>query len=51
MDAGAWGNRLGLEPAYRFTRGEEVTSSSGLKAKLERPLDFVVIADHSDKSQ
>ena len=48
MDAGAWGNNLGLEPAYRFTRGAEVTSSSGIKAKLGRPLDFVVIADHSD---
>jgi len=48
MDAGAWGNNLGLETAYRFTRGAEVTSSSGVKAKLERPLDFVAIADHSD---
>ncbi len=48
MDAGAFGNRLGLDEAYRFTRGEEVTSSGGLAAKLRRPLDFVVIADHSD---
>lgn len=36
MDAGAWGNTLGLEPAYRFARGEEVTSSSGLNAKSSR---------------
>ena len=48
MDAGAWGNNLGLEPAYRFANGEEVTSSSGIQAKLSRPLDWVVIADHSD---
>ena len=48
MDAGTFGNRLGLEDAYRFTRGEEVTASKGFKAKLARPLDFVVIADHSD---
>ncbi len=48
MDAGAFGNRLGLDPAYRFTRGEEVTTSTGLQARMERPLDFVVIADHSD---
>ena len=48
VDAGTFGNRLGLEEAYRFTRGEEVTSSGGFKAKLGRPLDFVVIADHSD---
>jgi len=48
MDAGAWGNKLGLEPAYRFARGEAVTSSSGIKTQLSRPLDWVVIADHSD---
>jgi hypothetical protein len=48
MDAGAFGNRLGLDEAYRFARGEEVTSSSGVPAKLSRPLDFLVIADHSD---
>jgi hypothetical protein len=48
MDAGTFGNRLGLEEAYRFARGEELTCSTGYKAKLGRPLDFVVIADHSD---
>jgi len=48
MDAGTFGNRLGLDEAYRFTRGEVVTTSTGWKARLGRPLDFVVIADHSD---
>ncbi len=48
MDAGAFGNRLGLESAYQFARGDEVVSSSGVPAKLSRPLDFLVIADHSD---
>ena len=48
MDAGMFGNRLGLDDAYRFTRGEEVVSSGGYKARLGRPLDFVVVADHSD---
>jgi len=48
MDAGAFGNRLGLEAAYQFARGDEVVSSSGVPAKLSRPLDFLVIADHSD---
>jgi Protein of unknown function (DUF3604) len=48
MDAGAFGNRLGVEDAYRFARGEEVMASSGQKAKLTRPLDFLVVADHSD---
>jgi hypothetical protein len=48
VDAGMFGNRLGLEEAYRFTRGEEVVTSHGLRAQLSRPLDFVVVADHSD---
>lgn len=48
MDAGAFGNRLGIEEAYRFARGEEVMASSGQKAKLSRSLDFLVVADHSD---
>jgi hypothetical protein len=48
MDAGAFGARLGPEDAYRFARGEELTSSTGLRVKLSRPLDFLVVADHSD---
>jgi hypothetical protein len=48
MDAGLFGARLGLDEAYRFARGEEVTASSGQPARLGRPLDWLVIADHSD---
>ncbi len=48
MDAGLFGARLGLEDAYRFARGDEVIASSGQPAKLARPLDWLVIADHSD---
>jgi len=48
MDAGLFGARLGLDDAYRFARGEEVMASSGQPAKLGRPLDWLVIADHSD---
>ena len=48
MDAGAFGARLGPRDAYRFARGEEVTASSGQPVKLSRPLDFLVVADHSD---
>lgn len=48
MDAGLFGARLGLDDAYRFARGEEVTASSGQPARLSRPLDWLVIADHSD---
>jgi Protein of unknown function (DUF3604) len=48
MDAGAFGARLGPSDAYRFARGEEVVSSTGQRVKLSRPLDFLVVADHSD---
>src|SRR5687768_8828622 len=48
FDAGAFGARLGPREAYRFARGEEVTASSSQPVKLSRPLDFLVVADHSD---
>ncbi len=48
LDAGLFGNTLDHEDAYRLARGEEVVSSTGLPVKLSRPLDFLVIADHSD---
>ena len=47
-DAGMIGNTLGPEEAYRFARGEEVKSSTGQPVKLGRPLDFLVVADHSE---
>ncbi len=45
VDAGMVGDRLGPDEAYRFARGETVTASFGHKARLRRPLDFLVIAD------
>ena len=48
MDAGAFGARLGPADAFRFASGEEVTASNGMRIKLSRPLDFIVVADHSD---
>ena len=48
IDAFGFGNRLDAEAALRFARGEEVTATKGAQAKLSRPLDFLVIADHSD---
>ena len=48
VDAFGFGVRLGPEDALKFARGEEVTATTGGKAKLARPLDFLVIADHSD---
>jgi hypothetical protein len=48
FDAGAFGARLNPPDAYRLARGEEITASSGQQVKLSRPLDFLVVADHSD---
>jgi len=48
LDAGAFGCRLGPREAYRFAKGEQITSSSGQQVKLSRPLDFLVVSDHSD---
>ena len=48
LDARAFGNTLGVEDAYRFARGEEVIATHGEAVKLSRPLDWLVIADHSD---
>ena len=48
VDAGTFGNRLGLDECYRFTKGEVVTSSGGYRARIGRPLDWVVVTDHSD---
>ena len=47
-DAGAFGNRLDINEAYKFARGDQVTSTTGQKAQLSRPLDFLVVTDHSD---
>ena len=48
FDAGAFGNTLDPNAAYRFARGEKITASMGQEAQLIKPLDFLVVADHSD---
>jgi hypothetical protein len=48
LDARAFGAILDPADAYRFARGEEITTSHGLKVKLSRPLDWLVVSDHSD---
>ena len=48
VDAVLFGTTLGPEEAYRFARGEEVVSSTGQRVQLNRPLDFLVVADHSE---
>lgn len=47
-DAGLFGNRLGPDAAYRFAKGEIITSSMGVRARLLRPLDWLVVADHAE---
>jgi hypothetical protein len=39
---------VGQEDAFRFARGEEIVTTHGLHAKLSRPLDWLVISDHSE---
>jgi hypothetical protein len=47
FDSGMFGNTLGPEVSFRFARGEEVTASNGMRAKLVRPLDFLAVTDHA----
>jgi hypothetical protein len=47
-DAFMAGDRLTPEQAYRFARGEEVVSSTGVPVRLSRPMDFLVVSDHAE---
>ena len=47
-DAGMIGNALDPDDAFRFAKGQTVTSSTGVEARLRRPLDFLVVADHAE---
>ena len=47
-DAGLAGATTSPDDAYRFAKGEEVTASSGVKARLGRPLDWLVVTDHAE---
>ncbi len=47
-DAGLDGAVTSPEDAFRFARGDEVKSNTGQMARLKRPLDWMVITDHSD---
>lgn len=48
VDAYGMGNtNLGPDDAYRFARGESVVAHNGQQARMSRPLDFLVIADHA----
>ena len=48
-DAGGSGNeRLSPEDAFRFARGEAITAHNGQTVRLRRPLDFLLVSDHSE---
>ena len=48
-DAGIIGNfNLGPAEAFRFASGEQVQANNGMQVKLVRPLDFLVVSDHSE---
>ena len=48
-DAAAGGNRLfGHDEAYKLAMGKEVTAHNGRSVRLNRPLDFLVAADHAE---
>lgn len=49
LDANISGNR-GLTPtdAYRFASGKMITANNGMKARLRRPLDFLLVSDHAE---
>ena len=48
-DAASLGNRrVTPEIAYPFARGELVHGVNGMPLRISRPLDFLVVADHSE---
>ena len=48
-DAYSMGN-MNMTPAqaYRFARGQEMIAHNGMRVQLRRPLDFLVVSDHSE---
>ena len=47
-DAGGGGTRLMPRDAYRFARGEQLISNTGLPVRISQPYDFMAVADHTD---
>ena len=47
-DAGLVGATTTPDDAFRFAKGEVVISSNGIPARLQRPLDWLVVADHAE---
>ena len=48
-DAYSLGNmNLSQADAYRFAMGQELRTHNGMRVRLKRPLDFLVVSDHSE---
>lgn len=48
-DAYSIGNmNLSQADAYRFAMGQELRAHNGMRVRLKRPLDFLVVSDHSE---
>jgi len=48
FDASMMGNKLSIEDAYRFAKGDPLMGPGGETMQLSRPLDFVAITDHAE---
>ena len=49
LDAFGDGNtKIGPDEAYRFAKGETVIGDDGMANRMSRPLDFLMVADHSE---
>ena len=48
FDASMMGNKLSIEDAYRFAKGDPLVGPGGETMQLSRPLDFVAITDHAE---
>ncbi len=48
FDSVLFGNRLTIDDAYRFARGDKIVSQGLELMQLSRPLDFVAITDHAE---
>jgi len=49
LDSFGDGNtKIGPDEAYRFAKGETVFGDDGMANRMSRPLDFLMVADHSE---
>ncbi len=48
FDAGLIGTNIDIHEAFRFARGEQITSNTGQPVQLIRPLDFLAVTEHAE---